>query len=74
MKWILKLFSRSKKPRLYPVADEKNIIYKPKETPIELILSIIAAICFALAIQSCSPTAQLPNGCTYKLNPPKFTK
>jgi len=28
----------------------------------------------ALIMASCSPTASLPNGCKYKIHPPKFTK
>lgn len=52
--------------------EKRNLPFKAKSTPIELLLLIVALICLALA--SCSPTASLPNGCKYKLIAPKFTK
>jgi len=46
---------------------------KVKDTPIELLLTIIAAVCLALALNSCVvKRGTLPNGCKYKIIAPKF--
>jgi hypothetical protein len=67
-RFFLRLFTKKQKPRLYPVVDEKNIIYKEAKDCVVLVLLIL------LVAASCSPTASLPNGCRYKLHAPKFTK
>jgi hypothetical protein len=46
---------------------------KIKDTPIKMVIMIMIAIAIALSIPSCK-TANLPNGCKYRINAPKFNK
>lgn len=72
IKYIKSLLFKKKQPvKLYPVAGEKKrrIEYtQAKDVALFLLLIIL------ITAMSCSPTASLPNGCTYKINAPKFKK
>lgn len=70
MKWLLNLFRPKPKPRMYPVPGEKKrrIEYKRSHELLFVILIVL------ISLMSCSPTASLPNGCTYKIHSPKFKK